>query len=101
MGYVHSDAMRAKSGRASTFTLEIPTAIAGAAVVRSWRTDAVCAASGEPLKRWVRYPCTTSPNARLSPRNGACARSEERRVGKGVDLGGRRIIKKKKENSYR
>src|SRR6266540_5344071 len=27
----------------------------------------------------------------------ACQRSEERRVGKGVDLGGRRIIKKKKK----
>src|SRR3954466_11272669 len=27
-------------------------------------------------------------------------RSEERRVGKGVDLGGRRIIKKKKPSSY-
>src|SRR6478735_11043225 len=28
----------------------------------------------------------------------ACRRSEERRVGKSVDLGGRRIIKKKKKN---
>src|SRR6266704_5804017 len=28
-------------------------------------------------------------------------RSEERRVGKGVDLGGRRIIKKKKERAHR
>ena len=27
-------------------------------------------------------------------------RSEERRVGKGVDLGGRRIIKKKKTEKY-
>src|SRR6267143_5091171 len=29
---------------------------------------------------------------------GSASRSEERRVGKGVDLGGRRIIKKKKKN---
>src|SRR5215210_8438235 len=29
----------------------------------------------------------------------AAARSEERRVGKGVDLGGRRIIKKKNEHN--
>ena len=29
----------------------------------------------------------------------AIARSEERRVGKGVDLGGRRIIKKKKKRN--
>src|SRR2546426_6991578 len=28
-------------------------------------------------------------------------RSEERRVGKGVDLGGRRIIKKKKEKEWK
>ena len=28
-------------------------------------------------------------------------RSEERRVGKSVDLGGRRIIKKKKKNKYK
>src|SRR5215216_2217343 len=31
----------------------------------------------------------------MSPQQ--CVRSEERRVGKGVDLGGRRIIKKKKK----
>src|SRR2546423_6367985 len=29
------------------------------------------------------------------------SRSEERRVGKSVDLGGRRIIKKKKKKTYR
>src|SRR2546422_4497150 len=32
---------------------------------------------------------------------GDTVRSEERRVGKGVDLGGRRIIKKKKRRSRR
>src|SRR2546427_7405777 len=49
-------------------------------------------------------PRTPSPHrsgrARASPpacSRRAPSRSEERRVGKGVDLGGRRIIKKKKE----
>src|SRR5258708_18645486 len=37
----------------------------------------------------------------MAAKNGAIklVRSEERRVGKGVDLGGRRIIKKKKEKA--
>src|SRR5205807_10340254 len=47
-------AMRSKSARSSTVTLETSTAMAGAAVVRSWRTLADCAVSGEPLKRWAR-----------------------------------------------
>src|SRR5208283_5592727 len=34
-------------------------------------------------------------------RSSALQRSEERRVGKSVDLGGRRIIKKKKKNKQR
>src|SRR2546430_16241239 len=36
-----------------------------------------------------------------APRFCRTRRSEERRVGKGVDLGGRRIIKKKKKNKRR
>src|SRR5882724_4200130 len=69
-------AMRSKSARSSTVTLETSTAMAGAAVVRSWRTLAVCAVSGEPLNRCARNPCTKSPNVRLNPRNGTCARSQ-------------------------
>src|SRR3984885_15719281 len=38
-------------------------------------------------------------SATASPKT--CGRSEERRVGKSVDLGGRRIIKKKKKNDYK
>src|SRR5258708_31488346 len=40
--------------------------------------------------------CSTPATARLRP-GASSRRSEERRVGKSVDLGGRRIIKKKKE----
>jgi len=48
---------------------------AGAAVVRSWRTDADWRGrQANPLKRGVRYPCTRSPNFRLSPRKTAPAR---------------------------
>src|SRR5438034_881814 len=43
-------AMRSRSARSSTVTLETSTAMAGAAVVRSWRTLADCAVSGEALK---------------------------------------------------
>jgi len=57
--------------------LEISTAIAGAAVVRSCRTPAVSAVSGEPLNRCTSIPCTRSPNFLLNPRNGACARPTE------------------------
>src|SRR5256884_280419 len=64
------------SARSFTTTLETSTAIAGAAVVRSCRMAAVCAASGEPLKCCVSIPCTRSPSFLLSPRNGACARSQ-------------------------
>src|SRR6266511_5331517 len=43
-------------------------------------------------------PCTSSPSWSASARDArkVSPRSEERRVGKSVDLGGRRIIKKKK-----
>src|SRR5688572_31960993 len=42
--------------------------------------------------------CTTTAASPL-PRPDCPTRSEERRVGKSVDLGGRRIIKKKKKNN--
>src|SRR5205085_8012872 len=61
-------AMWSRSARSFTSTLETSTAIAGAAVVRSWRMVAVCAASGEPLNCCVSIPCTKSPSFRLSPR---------------------------------
>src|SRR2546422_11245670 len=48
---------------------------------------------GDGLRLW-RHPGL----ARVRGRSGE-ARSEERRVGKGVDLGGRRIIKKKKKKN--
>src|SRR5258708_39661229 len=38
---------------------------------------------------------------RHQPQDGLQVRSEERRVGKSVDLGGRRIIKKKKKKNNR
>src|SRR5256886_11400066 len=40
-------------------------------------------------------------STRVPSDGGGVQRSEERRVGKGVDLGGRRIIKKKKRKSDR
>src|SRR5256885_12855880 len=67
-----------------------------------------------PSANWVDALCSTmalstrcrkrSAVARFSVTiDSVCAepRSEERRVGKRVDLGGRRIIKKKKEHNYR
>src|SRR6266536_3238705 len=57
-----------------------------------------------PRTRSANMPCAASAtrcpaccNCCPSPVNGA--RSEERRVGKSVDLGGRRIIKKKKKKN--
>src|SRR4029077_2372715 len=56
-------------------TLEISTAIAGAAVVRNWRMAEACALPGEPLNLTARLLCTKSPNLWLRTRKGACARS--------------------------
>src|SRR2546427_12201360 len=42
-------------------------------------------------------PCPGEPNGETASPTCARFRSEERRVGKSVDLGGRRIIKKKKK----
>src|SRR3712207_9113230 len=51
------------------------------------------------LRRPVLQPCEARPRSCvLGPRIGQ--RSEERRVGKSVDLGGRRIIKKKRKIVY-
>ena len=58
--------IRSRSARSSTETLEISTAIAGAAVVRNCRIGAICAVSGEPLKRLANSACTMSPSLWLS-----------------------------------
>src|SRR2546426_10258900 len=55
-----------------------------------------------PPRPWSRSPsCSPRRSSRdagcRTGRRSSCFRSEERRVGKGVDLGGRRIIKKKKK----
>src|SRR5712675_3360534 len=60
---------------------------------RDWSSD-VCSsdlASG-PARRWTSAAIWARPRCRWM-------RSEERRVGKSVDLGGRRIIKKKKKKN--
>src|SRR2546426_11242036 len=54
-----------------------------------WSSD-VCSSD---LASWRRRG---TPSSSPRPSGGTRARSEERRVGKSVDLGGRRIIKKKK-----
>ncbi len=55
-------AIRSRSARFSTTTLDISTAIAGAAVVRNCLTAAVCAVLGDPLNRCASNPCTKSPS---------------------------------------
>src|SRR6266446_7196843 len=61
-----------------------------------WSSD-VCSSDLHALRLGSLSTCPTTP---LSAR--VCAwRSEERRVGKSVDLGGRRIIKKKKKTEKR
>src|SRR5438045_9704652 len=64
-----------------------------------WSSD-VCSSDLEPGHREASAAAARNAAAdRLKSRAaGDDTRSEERRVGKGVDLGGRRIIKKKKEN---
>src|SRR5437870_13192673 len=70
---------------------------------RDWSSD-VCSSDLSPPYRWPgrsspgRSPTTASRSA--TPWSQRRSRSEERRVGKSVDLGGGRVIKKKKmENS--
>src|SRR5215475_14633459 len=63
---------------------------------RDWSSD-VCSsdlAAGAPRASSTLHP-------RLTRKSAWRARSEERRVGKGVDLGGRRIIKKKKDKKIK
>src|SRR5215217_8555169 len=65
---------------------------------RDWSSD-VCSSDLRPYP--ARGGPAQRPGRRAASRSSPCRtarRSEERRVGKGVDLGGRRIIKKKKKN---
>src|SRR5438270_12869692 len=63
-----------------------------------WSSD-VCSSDLRPDRRYL-----DARQPRIQPRAGAvsgrAARSEERRVGKSVDLGGRRSNKKKTANSW-
>src|SRR5206468_12285628 len=61
---------------------------------RDWSSD-VCSSDLRGRRRRRSAPRAPSPAARRGPSR---CRSEERRVGKSVDLGGRRIIKKKKQD---
>src|SRR5215469_5184519 len=61
--------------------------------LRDWSSD-VCSSD---LKKTARKGTADQPFAPSRPSWRCMPRSEERRVGKGVDLGGRRIIKKKKK----
>src|SRR2546429_8332078 len=71
---------------------------------RDWSSD-VCSSdlTARPPDPNRRYPAAVPrgrrPNVHGTPGPGSSEmlRSEERRVGKSVDLGGRRIIKKKKK----
>src|SRR4029077_21296150 len=54
-----------------------------------WSSD-VCSSDLSSARRSIISIMSASPSASSMP---AAARSEERRVGKSVDLGGRRIIK--------
>src|SRR5216684_5362065 len=58
---------------------------------RDWSSD-VCSSDLMPFQS---PSCLASRSLNIWRQNGQ--RSEERRVGKSVDLGGRRIIKKKKQ----
>src|SRR2546422_11508152 len=80
-----------------TCALPISTAIANA------RSSATGVASGVYTRR-KKLPASTARRSIVDlPRDTSwpAPRSEERRVGKSVDLGGRRIIKKKKTNSQK
>src|SRR5215210_9450203 len=64
--------------------------------IGDWSSD-VCSSDLRPWSSSYSGP-TPFVSATYSA---TCARSEERRVGKSVDLGGRRIIKKKKRQKTR
>src|SRR6266496_4486374 len=61
--------------------------------LRDWSSD-VCSSDLIVARS---LPACTSDNTAGSDGVAICTRSEERRVGKSVDLGGRRIMKKKKK----
>src|SRR4249920_4106502 len=63
---------------------------------RDWSSD-VCSSDLHPRRRDAAPPSTACGSRSRLPADGP--RSEERRVGKSVDLGGRRIIKKKKKKN--
>src|SRR2546422_10755208 len=72
---------------------------------RDWSSD-VCSsdlipdAQAELAEAWLPHQRSCQePDRFLLGNSASRCRSEERRVGKSVDLGGRRIIKKKKEES--
>src|SRR5690349_23708965 len=72
--------------------------------LRDWSSD-VCSSDLPDIQttRAPTHPPRTAARPRCAPRRdcrparATARRSEERRVGKSVDLGGRRIIKKKKK----
>src|SRR2546426_5441036 len=69
--------------------------------VKKWHPKEVERVTGVPesqVKRVAHMLATNKPGT-LVWCMGGTQRSEERRVGKGVDLGGRRIIKKKKRRT--
>src|SRR5215469_2859532 len=63
-----------------------------------WNTALACG-SALWIGAWMQKQERSTSPAPLLTRPSTCPRSEERRVGKSVDLGGRRIIKKKKKKS--
>src|SRR6266496_6639531 len=65
--------------------------------LRDWSSDVCSSDLGETRTESVRAGLAEVPAAALVVLVHDAARSEERRVGKSVDLGGRRIIKKKKK----
>src|SRR5690554_7146683 len=70
---------------------------------RDWSSD-VCSSDLVKLLRAIQEKTVravgASTEASVDVRILSATRSEERRVGKSVDLGGRRIIKKKKKKNY-
>src|SRR2546422_9331568 len=67
---------------------------------RDWSSD-VCSSDLDRARSRCRCPDRAGPGGSSGPAGAARGRSEERRVGKSVDLGGRRIIKKKKRRIER
>src|SRR5690242_12303110 len=72
--------------------LESSIAIAGAAIVRNWRTGAAIGISGEPRNRRASSVCANVASCRLKSTEDRCARSHSMRllraVGCETDAGG-------------